>query len=61
MSKILLCVNPLRNDKMLDLSKFKVFANDSVAKIAKYVCGRVENTVGNREIADYHNICYLIH
>ena len=36
------------NDKMLDLPDLKVFADNSlsVAKMAKYVCNKVENMGG---------------
>ena len=41
-------LNFLPNDKMLDLSKLKAFADDklSVAEMKIFVCARVENIVG---------------
>ena len=46
-------VNSLPNDKMLDLSKFKAFADDNsnVAKMAKFVIDRIENISGRGENA----------
>ena len=45
--------NPLSNDKILDLSKFKAFADDKiiVTQKLKFVLGRVENFVGKGENA----------
>ena len=42
--------NPLRNNNILDLFKFKAFADDeiNVTKILKFVLGRVKNIVGKR-------------
>ena len=42
---------------MLDLSKFKAFADDNlnVALIAKYVCGGVENELKKEENAGYQH------
>ena len=46
----------LPNDEILDLSKFKKFADDNlnVAKMAKFVYGRIENT-GKGENAGYQH------
>ena len=43
-------VNPLPNDKFLDMTKLKAFADDklNVAKMTISLCGRLENTVGKR-------------
>ena len=40
--------NPLPKDKNLNVTKLKAFADDksNAAKIANYLCDRVENTVG---------------
>ena len=38
-------VNSLPNDKFLDLSKFKAFADDKI-NVAHFVLGKVENIVG---------------
>ena len=42
--------NPLPNDKILDRSKFKAFADDKI-----YVMGRVENIMGKAESAGYQH------
>ena len=49
--------NPLPNDKILDLSKLKGFADDkiSVAKIMIYVFDEGENIVGKGENAGYQH------
>ena len=46
-------LNSLPNNKILDLSNFKAFADDNlrVAKMAKFVFDRVENIVGKGENA----------
>ena len=46
-------INPLPNDKILDQSKLKAFADDklSVAKLTISLYDRVENTVGKGENA----------
>ena len=43
--------NPLPNDRILDLSKLKAFAEDNliVNQILKFAIGRLENIVGTRE------------
>ena len=54
------------NDKILDWSKFKVFADDkiNVTEISKFVLGMVENIVGKGENAGYQHFllfpqCFL--
>ena len=49
--------NPFPQDKILDLSKFKAFAEDKidVSKKMNFVLGRVENIVGNGENAGYRH------
>ena len=49
--------NSLPNDKMLDLSKLKVFADDMIRiiKMTISLFGRVENTVGKGENAGYQH------
>ena len=49
--------NSLPNDKILDRSKFKTFADNKihVTENFKFVLGRVENTVGKGEIAGYQH------
>ena len=51
-------VNSLPNDKSLDLSKLKAFADDeiNVVQNLKFVDCRVENFVGKGENAGYHNV-----
>ena len=43
--------NPLPKEKILNVTKFKAFADDesNAAKIANFLCDRVENTVGKGE------------
>ena len=47
----------LPNDKILDMSKFKAFADDTlnVYQILKFSLGRVENIVGKGENAGYQH------
>ena len=49
--------NSLPNDKFLDWSKLKVFADDKIemAEKLKIVLGRVENIVGKGENAGYQH------
>ena len=49
--------NPFPNNKILDLSSWKAFADDkmTVAKMMIYVFDRVENIVGKRENADFQH------
>ena len=51
------CINSLPNEKNLDWSKFKEFAdnNSNVNQIVKFALGRVENIVGKGENADYQH------
>ena len=51
-------VNSLPNDKILDMTKLKVFTDDkiNVAQIMISVSDRVENIVGKGENAGYHNV-----
>ena len=50
-------INTVPNDKILDLPKFKAFADDKKiqAQKLKFVLGRVENIVGKGENADYQH------
>ena len=53
--------NSLSNDKILDLSKLKAFADDKVnaANMTSYIFDRKENIVGKGEIAgDQHFFLY---
>ena len=49
--------NSLPNDNILDLSKFKAFADDKINVIQKlkFVSRRVENSVGKGENAGYQH------
>ena len=48
--------NPLPNDKCLDMTKLKAFAdNKYVAKMTISLCDRVENTVGKEENTGYQH------
>ena len=53
--------NPFPNGKILDLSKFKAFAEDKidVSKKMIFVLGRVENIVGNGENAGYRHFLHF--
>ena len=50
-------LNSLPNDKILDVTNLKVFAEDkfNVAKMTVSLFDRVENTVGNGENAGYQH------
>ena len=54
-------VNSLPNNKILDWSKFKTFADDAinVTEKLKFVLGRVENIVGKGENAGYQQFLLL--
>ena len=56
-NNFLIMVNFLPNDKILDLSKLKAFAEDkiSVTQKLKFKLGRVENNVGKGENAGYQH------
>ena len=47
----------LPNDKLLDWSKLKAFADDKINEIEKlkFVLGRVENIIGKEGNAGYHH------
>ena len=51
----LLIVNSLPNDKILDMTKLKAFADDNlnIAIMTISLLDRVENTVGKGEYAGY--------
>ena len=50
-------LNPLPNDKILELTKLKAFADDKldIAKMRTSLFNRVENTVGKGENAGYQH------
>ena len=50
-------LNSLPNDKILDWSKLKAFADDKITVIEKlwFVLGRIENIVGKGENAGYQH------
>ena len=54
-------VNSLLNDKCLDCSKLKAFADDkiNVTQNLKFVFGRVENIVGKGEYAGYQHFQFF--
>ena len=54
---ILWIFNSLTNDKIMDWSKFKAFADDklNVPEKLKFVSGRVENIAGKGENAGYQH------
>ena len=49
--------NTLPNDKFLNVTKLKAFAEDklNIAKMTIFFCDRVENTVGKEENAGYQH------
>ena len=51
-------VKSLPNDKILDRSKLKAFADDNIKVLKKmiFVCDRVENIVAKRENAGYQHL-----
>ena len=51
------CFNSLPDDRILDWSKLKAFADDNinVTKKLKFVVGRIENIVGKGENAGYQH------
>ena len=50
-------LNSLPNDRILDQSKFKAFADDKiyVTEKLKYVLGIIEDMLGKTENADYQH------
>ena len=50
-------MNPLPNDKILDLSKYKAFTDDNLNVYPKltFALGRIENIVGKGENAGYEH------
>ena len=55
--------NPLPNDKFLDWSKFKAFADNKIitTQKLKFVLGRTENIVGKGENAGYQHFLLFPH
>ena len=53
--------NSLPNDKILDVTKFKEFADDklSVAKMTIIFCDRLENTLGKGGNAGYQHFLFF--
>ena len=53
--------NPLTNNKILDQSKFKAFADEKLKAIqmAKFVLDKTENIVGKKENAGYQHFLPL--
>ena len=51
------CFSPLPNNKTLDMTKLKAFADDksNFAKKTISLCDRVENTLGKEENAGYQH------
>ena len=56
-----LSVNALQNDKLVDRSKFKAFADDKVnaTQKLKFNLGRVESIVGKGENAGYQHFLHF--
>ena len=61
--KLTVSVNSLRNDKILDVTKLKAFADDkiNVAQMMISVFDRVENIVEKRENAGYQHFLPFTH
>ena len=55
-------VNPLPNNKILDVTKLKAFADDklNVAKMTISLLDTVENTVGKGENAGYQHFLLFL-
>ena len=53
----IICINSLPNDKILDWSKLKAFADDkiNVLKMMIFIFDRIENIVGKEENAGYQH------
>ena len=60
---IIIIINSLPDDKILDRSKFKLFADDNFKfdKNSRKFSKRVENTVGKGEIAHYEQLLLFPH
>ena len=58
MGKKRILINSLPNDKIIDWSKLKAFADDKIHKTEKlkFLFERVENIVGNGENAGYQYV-----
>ena len=57
-------INPLPNDRFLDWSKFKAFADDILYYITTKIISvfyRVENIVGKRENAGHQHFLLFLH
>ena len=54
-------INPLQNDKLLDWSKFKAFADvkSKMSQIREPYLERVENIVGKGENAGYQHFLFF--
>ena len=61
--KLTVSVNSLQNDKILDVTKLKAFADDkiNVAQMMISVFDRVENIVEKRENAGYQHFLLFPH
>ena len=59
--QILISINPLPNDKVLDMTKLKVFADDKL-NVARMIplLDRVENTVRKGENAGYQHFLLFL-
>ena len=57
------CINSLPNNKFLDWSNFKAYADDkiNVTETLKFVLGRVENIVEKGENAGYQHFLLFTH
>ena len=56
-------LNPIPNDKILDMTKLKAFADNKLnfAKMEISFCDRVENTIGKGENAGYQHFLLFLH
>ena len=63
LSIVLYPFNPLPNEKVLDVSKLKAFADDKlfVAKMIVFLFDTVENSAGKAENVDYHHFLHFPH
>ena len=62
LQKLSSCVNSVTNNKILDLTKLKAFADDkiNVTQTLKFTLGRVENIVGIGENAGYQHFLLFL-
>ena len=58
----MICLNTISDDKIMDLSHFKTFADDklNIAQTAEFAFNRTENIVGKGENAGYQHFLLFL-